>query len=263
MGKTKNIAVTYEKGGVGKTTTAVNLSAILAEKGFRVLLVDLDPQSYATSYYDLYDDSLPSITGVMMGKNKAREAIRPTGIENLDLLPGSYDFRDIETFLMMKTRRQEYTLREAMADVSSAYDYIFMDCPPSGNRIKTNALAFANYVLLPTIPDDYAIHGLLCMANELVEIRQGVNPSLDVLGVLITIYEKTANKKAYSEALQGQDIFPCFHTLIRKNSALSAAINAHKPINLYARRSNGCVDYTALADEIIQRLEGENIYGEN
>ena len=205
MRKTK-IAITYEKGGVGKTTTAVNLAAILAEKGFRVLLVDLDPQSYATAYFDLYNDLLPSITGVMMGKNDVKEAIRPTRIENLDILPGSYDFKDIETFLMMKTRRQEYTLRETMADVSDLYDFILMDCPPSGNRIKTNALAYADYVLLPTIPDDYAIHGLLCMANELVEIRQGVNPSLDVLGVLVTIYERTANKRAYTEALQGQDI---------------------------------------------------------
>lgn len=263
MGKTNIIAVTYEKGGVGKTTTAVNLAAILAEKGFRVLLADLDPQSYATAYYDLYNDSLPSITGVMMGKSTAREAIRPTGIENLDILPCTYDFKDIETFLMMKTRRQEYTLREAMTDVSSAYDYILLDCPPSGNRIKTNALAYADYVLLPTIPDDYAIHGLLCMANELVEIRQGVNPSLEVMGVLITIYERTANKKAYTEALQAQNIFPCFRTLIRKNSALSAAINAHKPINLYARRSNGCADYTALAEEVIRRSEGGQSHGEN
>lgn len=262
MRKTK-IAITYEKGGVGKTTTAVNLAAILAEKGFRVLLVDLDPQSYATAYYDLYDDSLPSVYDVMTGRSRAGETVRETNVNNLHIIPCTYNFKDIETFLMMKTRRQEYTLRETMADVSDLYDFVLMDCPPSGNRIKTNALAYADYVLLPTIPDDYAIHGLLCMANELVEIRQGVNPSLDVLGVLVTIYERTANKRAYTEALQGQDIFPCFHTLIRKNSALSAAINAHKPINLYARRSNGCTDYTALADEIIQRLEGGDTSGEN
>lgn len=262
MRKTK-IAITYEKGGVGKTTTAVNLAAILAEKGFRVLLVDLDPQSYATAYYDLYDDSLPSVYDVMTGRSRAGETVRETNVNNLHIIPCTYNFKDIETFLMMKTRRQEYTLRETMADVSDLYDFVLMDCPPSGNRIKTNALAYADYVLLPTIPDDYAIHGLLCMANELVEIRQGVNPSLDVLGVLITIYERTANKRAYTEALQGQDIFPCFKTVIRKNSALSAAINAHRPINEYARRSNGCTDYTALADEIIQRLEGGDTSGEN
>ena len=226
-------------------------------------MVDLDPQSYATAYYDLYDDSLPSVYDVMTGRSRAGETVRETNVNNLHIIPCTYNFKDIETFLMMKTRRQEYTLRETMADVSDLYDFVLMDCPPSGNRIKTNALAYADYVLLPTIPDDYAIHGLLCMANELVEIRQGVNPSLDVLGVLITIYEKTSNKKAYTEALQGQDIFPCFRTLIRKNSALSAAINAHKPINLYARRSNGCTDYTALADEIIQRLEGGDTSGEN
>lgn len=253
MRKTIKIAITYEKGGVGKTTTAVNLAAILAEKGFRVLLADLDPQSYATAYYDLYDDSLPSVYDVMTGRSKAEDAVRETSVENLHILPCTYNFKDIETFLMMKTRRQEYTLREAMAEVSGEYDFILMDCPPSGNRIKTNALAYADYVLLPTIPDDYAIHGLLCMADELAEIRQDVNPALEVLGVLITIYENTANKKAYTEALQGQGIFPCFHSLIRKNTALSAAINAHKPINQYSRRSNGCLDYTALTEEILEK----------
>lgn len=254
MSKTIKIAITYEKGGVGKTTTAVNLAAILAEKGYRVLLVDLDPQSYATSYYDMYDDEKPGINEVMMERCEAGTAIRPTGIDKLDLLPCTYDFKNIETFLMMKTRKQEYTLRDTLEGITEKYDFILMDCPPSGNRIKTNALAYADYVILPTIPDDYAIHGLLCMAQEIVDIRSGVNPGLEVMGVLITLYERTANKKAYTEALQSQNIFPCFRTIIRKNTALSAAINAHQPINLYSRRCSGCTDYMALTDEVTERL---------
>ena len=122
----KKIAITYEKGGVGKTTTAVNLSAILAEKGFKVLLVDLDLQSYATSYFDMYDDTLPCIYEVMCDDNdiKAEDAIRPTGIENLDLLPSNYRFRKMDIILMMKTKRQEYTLKKCLTDIENRYDHI-------------------------------------------------------------------------------------------------------------------------------------------
>lgn len=170
------IAITYEKGGVAKTTTAVNVSAILAERGFNVLLIDLDHQSYATSYYGMYDGKQPGVFEVMKGDVSASEVIRPTGIPNLDLLPATYALRGIETVLMMKSHRQEYTLQNAMKDVDSKYNYILIDCPPSGERIKTNALAYADFVLLPTIPDDYAIHGLQCMAKTIVDIKQGVNP---------------------------------------------------------------------------------------
>jgi chromosome partitioning protein len=245
------IAITYEKGGVAKTTTAVNVSAILAERGFKVLLIDLDHQSYATSYFDLYDESNPGIFELMQGTASASQVIRSTGIANLDILPATYALRDIETVLMMKLRRQEYTLQNALKDIDSQYDYILLDCPPSGERIKTNALAYADSVILPTIPDDYAIHGLQCMAETIVDIKQSVNPSLSVLGVLITIDEHTANKMAYKKALQEQTLFPCFRTAIRKNTKLSEAINAHQPINVYEPKSNGCADYNAFVDELL------------
>lgn len=247
----KKIAITYEKGGVAKTTTAVNVSAILAERGFRVLLVDLDHQSYATSYYGMYDDTLPGINEVMQEQSTAEQAIRPTVFDNLDLLPSTYAFKNIETYLMMKVRRQEFTLQKALESIENNYDFIFMDCPPSGDRIKTNALAFADYVILPTIPDDYSVHGLQCIAEEIIDIKQNVNPALTVLGVLITIDERTANKMAYKEALQNQDIFPCFATAIRKNTKLSEAINSHQPINVYEPKSNGNMDYNALVDELL------------
>ena len=250
------IAITYEKGGVAKTTTAVNVSAILAGRGYKTLLIDLDHQSYATSYYGLYDESLPGVFEVMQGTVPASRAIRSTGIQNLDILPATYALRDIETVLMMKLRRQEYTLQGVMKDADTKYDYILIDCPPSGERVKTNALAYADYVLLPTIPDDYAIHGLQCMAETIVDIKQAVNPALTVLGVLITIDEHTVNKMAYKKALQEQTIFPCFRTAIRKNTKLSEAINAHQPINLYEPKSSGNADYNALTDEILAKTGG-------
>jgi chromosome partitioning protein len=253
------IAITYEKGGVAKTTTAVNVSAILAERGYKVLLIDLDPQSYATSYYDLYSDELPSINDVIQGRTTAGDSIRPSGFKNLDILPATYAFKEIETFLMAKTRGQDYFLKNALQEIEPNYDFIFMDCPPSGDRIKTNALAFADFAILPTIPDDYAIHGLRCIATEIVEIKQYVNADLSVLGVLLTIDERTANKMMYKQALQEQSIFPCFKTSIRKNTKLSEAINAHQPINVYEPKSNGNTDYNALSDEIIAMTKGHGV----
>ena len=128
------IAVTYEKGGVGKTTTAVNLSAILAEKGFKVLLVDLDCQSYATSYFEMYDESLPSIDSVMRGTSSAYDAIRPTKF-SFDLLPSVYSFKRIEDFLHDKKDRQEQTLKKALLPIESDYDFLIFDCPTNGFRI--------------------------------------------------------------------------------------------------------------------------------
>lgn len=262
--KSIKIAITYEKGGVGKTTTAVNLSAILAEKGYKVLLVDLDFQSYATSYFGLYDDYGTSIYEVMTGSSSATSAFLYTGIDNLYLLPCKQDFKNIETILMMKTKRQEYTLKSAMIDIENLddklqFDFIIMDCPPSGARIKENALAYTDYVILPTIPDDFAVHGLRCMATELVDVKQYVNPNIEVMGILLTLNENTAVKKTYTEALRKQTIFPCFRTTIRKNTTLSEAANHHKPINLYRPKCNGCIDYTALADEVLETLDKEGI----
>ena len=247
----KKIAITYEKGGVAKTTTAVNVSAILAERGYRVLLVDLDHQSYATSYFGLYDDELPSVNDVIQGRVPAPRAVRPTGFWKLDILPSNYAFKEIETFLMVKTRGQDYFLKNALQEIEPNYDFIFLDCPPSGERIKTNALAFADCAILPTIPDEYAIQGLRCMATQLVDIKKYVNPAISVLGVLITMDERTVNKAEYKQALQEQEIFPCFRTAIRKNTKLSEAINAHQPISVYEPKSSGCIDYNALTDEIL------------
>lgn len=250
----KTIGVIYEKGGVGKTTTAINVSAILADKGFRVLLVDADPQSYATGYYDLYDDSLPSLYEVMSKELSPTEAIRPTTIERLDILPATYRLEAVESDLAALPFGQEYVLKDALETVADKYDYCLIDCPPSGIRIKTNVMTASDFLILTTIPDDYAIQGILCISKKLKGIQRSVNPDLKVTGILITLDEHTSNKMAYKEALQGQTMFPCFKQTIRKNTTISEAINAHLPVHRYDKRSSGAADYLALTDELLEVL---------
>lgn len=250
------IAITYEKGGCGKTTTAVNLAAILATKyNKRVLLVDLDKQAYSTAYYfSDYNKIELTIYEVMLGVCIPQKAILHTRWNNLDVMPAGRKFRDIETHLMMMTRRQEYLLATSIESIESNYDIVIFDCPPSGDRIKENALTASDYVILPVIPDDFAVPGLIQIAEEITEIRRFTNPDIKVLGVLITMFERTNNKMAYAQAFRNQKLLPVFNTLIRKNTKLSEAINHHKPIVEYDLRSNGAADYLALAQEIMAQL---------
>lgn len=251
----KTIGITYEKGGVGKTTTAVNVSAILADRNYKVLLVDADPQSYATGYYDLYDDALPNLYTVMSKGVSVKEAIRATNTKNLDLLPAIYGLEAIETDLAAIPFGQEYVLKDALEPIKDNYDYIIIDCPPAGIRMKTNVMAAADGLILPTIPDDYAIQGLICISSKLKALQRSVNPDLKVLGVLLTLDEQTSNKKAYKNALLNQSLFNCFKSTIRKNTTLSEAINSHKPICEYARNSIGAKDYMQFTDELLEVLK--------
>ena len=255
MRKTYIIAVTYEKGGVGKTTTSVNVAAILAAKGYKTLIIDLDPQSYATKYFGLYDSAALSLYNVMSKSAPAGEVIRNTKFENLDILPATYELEAIETELAAIPYGQEFILKDALEQIKEKYNFILLDCPPSGMRIKTNALCAAEYLILPTIPDDYAIAGLMKLSHTLNNIKRAVNPSLEVLGILINLDENTANKKAYKKALLEQTIFNCFKSVIRKNTTLSEAINANMPVNIYDINSNGAKDFIVLTDEILKTLK--------
>lgn len=254
MNMSIKIAVNYEKGGVGKTCTAVNLSAVLAERGFSVLLVDLDPQRWASTILDRYDESLPSVHEVMQGLIPAAEAIRRTEYPDLDILPSKIAFTQITAYLIMKRFGAQNCLKTALAQVESSYDFILMDCPPHDDAIKDNALAAADYMLLPTIPDDCAVEALFSLMSQFAEIKQNLNPSLTILGVLITLAEQTKSKRLYAESLLEQEEFPVFRTVIRKNTRLQEAMNSHRPITVYDARCAGCQDYNALADELLEQL---------
>ena len=248
----KKIAITYEKGGVGKTTTAVNGAAILAEKGYKTLIVDLDFQSYATGYFGLVNNKRDSIFDVLAKETPAEQAIISTGFEKLDILPAVHALKNVDTYLASLSFGQEYVLKNALEPIEEKYDFILFDCPPAGLRIKTNALAAADGLILPVIPDDFAIQGLLTISEDVVAMKRGTNQNLKVYGVLVTIDENTNNKNAYRQALQGQNIFYCFKQTIRKNTTLSEAINSRKPIIHYDNSCNGAKDYRAFMDELLE-----------
>lgn len=252
------IAMTNEKGGCAKTTTAVNLAAILAEQGFKTLIVDMDYQSYATHYLDRYNEELPGILETLEGQ-PVTNIIRNSEFEYLDILPSTISFSAGEEMLThLKLQSKEYLplLENALAPISGRYDYIIIDCPPNGVHLKEIIQAYADYLILPTIPDDYAVHSLLCKAQEMIKIKGQINPHLEILGVLVVMYERNKNKAAYTEALKEQNFFPCFDTVIRKNTTLSEAINAKQPVIHYNKRCNGTVDYKAFAAEVINLTKG-------
>lgn len=250
----KVIAITYEKGGCGKTTTAVNLSAILAELGHKVLLVDLDKQAYATNYFDLYNEKNNSIFEIMERNISPDTTITKTPFDNLYIIPAARRLSNIEKKLIDMGHEGFFVLKQCLKPIRNNFDFIIMDCPPSGEKIKENALTASDYVILPVIPDDFAIPGLIQITQEILEIRKTVNPNLSTLGILITLFERTKNKIAYTQAFKEQKNVPCLNTVIRKNATLSEAINHHKPINKYKKSCNGYKDYFALTQEILDKL---------
>ena len=256
--RSKKIAITNEKGGCAKTTTAVNLSATLAEKGYKTLLVDMDYQSYASHYLDRYNEDNPGIFEVLKGYD-IRAVVQSTDFNNLFILPATISFISGEEWLISEKNNGSGYLsivENALSPISEDYDYIIIDCPPNGIFLKEAIQKYADFLVLPTVPDDYAVHSLLCKASEMMKIKASVNPHLEILGILIVMFEKNRNKIAYTNALKEQEMFPCFDTVIRKNTTLSEAINAKLPIVHYNKRSNGAVDYKAFTDEIISKTQG-------
>lgn len=250
------IAITNEKGGCGKTTTSVNLAAILSERGYRVLLVDADGQSYATYYYGLHNTKKKTIENVFFDEDFPMDAIIHTKF-GVDVIPSGSGFKQAEEMLTKQKisgTRYQNILKNKLTAIETEYDFILIDCPPQGYKILDSIETFVDYLILPMIPDDFALHSLQVKAESVSRIRRSMNPRLRVLGALIIMDERNGTKSAYKEALQAQQIIPCFETTIRKNVTLSRAINAHEPINVYAKRSNGNVDYQAFADEVVRRV---------
>lgn len=246
----KIIAVANQKGGVGKTTTAVNLAAALHNRGRRTLLCDFDPQANATSGMGLLrDDNRRGIYECLIDGVPARDAIVYT--DYCDVLPSSIALAGAELELVDRPRR-EYALRECLGSVAFEYDYIIIDCPPSIGLLTVNALVAADSVLIPLQCEYYALEGLSSLTETLRAVRKTLNPDLDIEGILLTMYDSRTNL-SLQVAEEVKRHFPrqVFPTVIPRNVRLSEAPSHGMPVSAYDRASKGSKCYDKLAEYII------------
>ncbi len=250
MGKT--IAVANQKGGVGKTTTAVNLSAVLAEMGKKTLLVDLDPQGNATSGLGQEAGKI-SVYEVILGVAGIEQSIRKTRWDRLSLIPGDIRMAGAELELAGFEDR-EHQLKKAMRSIRGNYDFIIIDCPPSLNLLTLNALGCADSILIPIQCEYYALEGVTSLMNTIQRVRRSINPQLQIEGILLTMLDGRTNlglqvveqvKKHFRKQVYG--------VTIPRSVRLGEAPSHGEPINVYDPRSTGCAAYRALGAEFLRR----------
>lgn len=254
----KVIAVANQKGGVGKTTTAVNLSACMAVKGRKVLLVDVDPQGNASSGVGVDKNTVQkSIYNVLIEDLDIRETITRTPVENLDISPSSIRLAGAEIELVAAMSR-ESRLKAAFESIRGEYDFIIMDCPPSLGLLTINSLTAADTILVPIQCEYYALEGLGQLMNTVRLIQRHLNPSLDVEGVVLTMFDSRTNLSIQVvEDVKKYFRNKVYRTVIPRNVRLSEAPSFGLPIILYDAKSKGAECYMELADEVIQCCEEE------
>lgn len=247
------IAVINQKGGVGKTTTAVNLAAQLASKQHQVLLVDLDPQGNATSGLGIEKEELKATSyEVLFDPGSAGQAIISTNRDGLSILPANANLAAAEVELVGKENR-EFSLRQALAN--TPYEYIIIDCPPALGLLTVNALTAASTILIPVQSEYYALEGLSQLLATIQLVRQGLNPSLDLLGVVLTMYDKrTSLAEQVMDELQSHFGDKLFKTVIPRNIRLAEAPSFGKTIFEHDRWSKGARAYKQLSKEVIKRV---------
>lgn len=252
------IAVANQKGGVGKTTTAINLSACLSVKGKKVLLVDVDPQGNATSGVGI-DKNLvkKSAYNVLIDELDIKDAILQTAVENLKLLPSSIQLAGAEIELVQVMSR-ESRLRAALTDIKKQYDYIIIDCPPSLGLLTLNSLTAANSILVPIQCEYYALEGLGQLVNTVKLVKKHLNQDLEIEGVVLTMFDSRTNLSIQVvEEVRKYFKDRVYQTVIPRSVRLSEAPSHGLPIIMYDEKSRGAECYMMLAEEIIECCEEE------
>jgi chromosome partitioning protein len=250
------IAIANQKGGVGKTTTSINLSACLAEKGQRVLAIDMDPQGNMTSGLGVDKDELENtIYDMIIGEVNLEDVLIKEALENLDVVPANIDLSAAEIELI-GVDNKEYIVRNAVRKIKDNYDYVIIDCPPSLSMLTINAMTTADSILVPIQCEYYALEGLSQLIHTVELVKERLNSELVIEGIVFTMYDARTNLSLQvvenvKDNLQ-QNIYK---TIIPRNIRLAEAPSYGLPINMYDPKSTGAASYMRLADEVMNREE--------
>lgn len=253
IGQTKIIAIINQKGGVGKSTTAINLAASLGELGKQVLLVDLDPQGNSSSGLGI-EKSLVKycIYDVLLSDIPIEEVIIPDICPDVDIVPATINLAGAEVELVSEMSR-ENRLKDALGSIRGKYDYVLIDCPPSLGLLTINALVAADKLLIPIQCEFYALEGVTKLLESMKRVKTRLNPTLDIYGVLLTMYNNTTLSKQVADEVKGYFGKLVFNSLIPRSVKLSEAPSFGQPITEYDPRGKGAIAYMELAKEVINR----------